>query len=166
MRLLLARWPHACRICSPTSRRADQESAALCFSIFVIDTGFGLRITDFGKSPASALPRRRSGRLLFGGAFDLDLYLFASCYWVTTHIPTAIFPYPSGIYPRRSFAGEWRVTSSADLGVEVPLQIDRVTFQPLRHQSLPRRPYYTTQMHQNRLKMVVEIPTPTAVSAA
>src|ERR1700719_72507 len=30
-----------------------------------------------------------------------------------------------------------------DLGVEVPLQIDRVTFQRLR-QSLPRRPYRTT----------------------
>src|SRR6202521_266023 len=27
-----------------------------------------------------------------------------------------------------------------DLGVEVPLQIDRVTFDRLRHQSLPRRP--------------------------
>src|SRR6202158_5307547 len=31
-----------------------------------------------------------------------------------------------------------------DLGVEVPLQIDRVTFQRLRHQGLPRRPYRTT----------------------
>src|SRR6202162_5086473 len=31
-----------------------------------------------------------------------------------------------------------------DLGVEVPLQIDRVTPQRLRHQSLPRRPYRTT----------------------
>src|SRR6266705_336671 len=31
-----------------------------------------------------------------------------------------------------------------DLGVEVPLQIDRGTLQRLGHQSLPRRPYRTT----------------------
>src|SRR6202158_1785314 len=42
-------------------------------------------------------------------------------------------------------------TQNYDLGVEVPLQIDRVTLQRLGHQSLPRKtlPYYTPQMHQN-----------------
>src|SRR5450755_2651779 len=35
-------------------------------------------------------------------------------------------------------------TQNYDLGVEVPLQINRITFQPLGHQRLPRRPHRTT----------------------
>src|SRR3984893_10575342 len=43
-------------------------------------------------------------------------------------------------------------TQNYDLGVEVPLQIDRVTLQGLGHQSLPRRPHRTTLRRSTRTK--------------
>src|SRR2546429_6361136 len=53
--------------------------------------------------------------------------------------------------------GRWPVS---DLGVEVPLQIDRITLQRLGHQSLQRRPlpYYTPQMHPNQVDRPFSLP--------
>src|SRR5437588_9733514 len=46
--------------------------------------------------------------------------------------------------------GRWPVS---DLGVEVALQIDRITLQWLGHQSLQRRPYRTTLRRCTRTKL-------------